>query len=355
MIVVLTLVGCTTADPERSPPGGHEAEEPSESSAAATTMPTTSSGASTSTTASDDTDADATSSSPSSTSAADDTTGSEGVVDCEGVCVSPPNGWTGPVVKREAIGDGVCDLPGYADVALEGYRDLNAPAATCGCECEVSDEATCDASLVRYTSGTCAALADSFALHSGCNNISDQSSGYFGLSLSSEGGACEAHPSDDIVPVEVLEPMTLCATSDVVELGCDGEQCVPQHGEDALCWWQEGDVDCAPALENFLESRTVLFTQEPTDTRDCSECTCALPNIDCSDPGVVMVTANQSCGFADFPSPVGVGEDDCEQYAPHSVHMTANPTATTACGIAEASAPIGAVEPQGAVTVCCYV
>ena len=351
-LVTLMLVACTTTDPERSPPGSHEADASSESSSAATTMPADTGAASTATTASDDTDADATSSSPSSTSAADDTSGSEGMVECAGVCVSPPIGWSGPIVQRE---DGVCDLPGYEEVALDGYRDVSAPAATCGCECSVANEASCDASLVRYTSGTCAAVTDTFALHSGCNNIVDQTNGYFGLALTVSGGACEADASNDVAPVEILEELTLCGASEVSTSGCDtAEQCVPQHGEETLCWWKEGDVDCVPTHEGFLASRTVLFTEAPTDTRDCSECSCSDPDTTCSDPGVLMVTANQSCGFSDFPSPVGVGPDDCEQYTPHSVHMTAEPSATTECGVAEPSTPIGTVEPQGAVTVCCF-
>lgn len=353
-IAILTLVACTTTDPERSPPGLHEGDESSESSGAATTMSTSTAGSTLSTTSGDDTQGDASSTSSGSTNAADET--SEGVVECEGACVSQPKGWNGPVVVREAIGDGACDLPGYEAVALEGYGDLGAAQATCGCECEVADEASCEASLVRYSSGTCAALADTFALHSGCNNIVDQTTGFFGLSLSSEGGACEAHGSNDVAPVELRDRMTLCGASEVVEIGCDGEQCVPHHGEDMLCFWKEGDVTCAsPPPNQFLGSRTLLFTEDPTDTRDCSECTCSDPEVSCSDPGVVMVTANQTCDFGDFPSPLGVGADDCEQYTPHSVHMTANPTATTECGVAQASAPIGAVEPQGAVTVCCYV
>jgi hypothetical protein len=144
----------------------------------------------------------------------------------------------------------------------------------------------------------------------------------------------------------------ICGTTEGVEADCFGE-CVPPPIDGHLCWWAEGDVSCPSFGTGYLGSREVIYTQDAIDTRDCSACECADPEVDCSEPGVVMVSANQSCDLGDFPAPVGVSPDDCMQYAPHSVLMNGSSEATTSCGVAEASVPTGMAQPQGAVTICC--
>ncbi len=288
---------------------------------------------------------------------ADESTTDGTPMPCDGTCVQPaPDGWNGPVVLAQATDrPASCSDPAYSHAVASGYAGVVADAASCGCECDVGDAATCDDEglLARHSESDCGDLPFALPLELGCNDVSDQSDRYYTWSPTASGGSCEASASVEVPPLEYTGRLAACATEDTASGACEGDSaCMPTPADDAaVCFWSVGDVECPDSLGGVRE---VFYADAPTDTRSCEACTCDEPEIWCDQPGVMLIGNNDTCGVAGTPLAIPIAPDVCVHYnGLQSVLWSAAGTPHTVCDSPSDPGPTGGVVPQGAVTVCC--
>ncbi|HWB81436.1 MAG TPA: hypothetical protein VG755_41020 [Nannocystaceae bacterium] len=359
LLVVALASACRSPNPFELPPGHGDDDDDGTSDESGEPTPTTSStsaatsadttGADVGTTGddgSDDGDSASTGTDDGSTGSTDD-----GPLACTGTCVSAPVGWNGPVVLRIDEHDSPsCADPAYDQLAVEGYGDVIAPEAQCGCDCTVGEEVECAATLTSFTSNSCFAVEESWDLHTGCNVIGSPA-GYFEIDYDASGGACDPSPTVEIGPFDVTDYRAACSTTAMAEGVCDGDAtCVPAPADAArLCWWSDGDVPCPDMLAG---TREVIYTDDAIDDRGCDECSCNPVSGSCEESVAYLVATSPACqlnpgGFS------AIVEGDCSSSGVVQSLLLGAPVAATTCTAAGRPAANGSVEPQGPITVCC--
>jgi len=274
---------------------------------------------------------------------------STGATDCAACAGPPPEGWSGPFALGQAAPtdpDPSCPA-GWTRAAL-GYGDLQAAAATCGCDCTAMP-------------GQCSASA-SYCSDSGCTNVvvSGSSSGechimgtllgygYVTATGTAQGHGCAPVPTESIAPLEWAQAVMLCAPPPAA--ACDGGTClptVPDVLEDRWCVTKAGEHAC-PAGE-FSDARVLWLGA--TDTRDCGACSCDVQGLSC--PGTFREFGDIACVFPRTQLPLdgachGVAASTDDAWAvqydgapPSFACVSSGPTAT------------GTATPVDAVTFCC--
>jgi hypothetical protein len=350
LLGVAVAVGCRSPNPERWEPSTGDDGVGSSGGDDSGGDPSTTTSAST--TSSDPTGADEESTGGSTTTSdgasdSSESGSSDGApMACTGACVSPPEGWNGPVTLGGECADDV-----YAHLEVSGYGDVAAPDAQCDCECGVGADVDCAATLLRYGAAACFAIDSSYDLVPGCNVGVGAEAGYFATSYAASGGSCDATPSVMLPPFELEHERAACGTMELADGVCDGDQaCVPAPSDAApLCWWMEGDVACPDTLDG---TREVIYTGEPIDGRGCEECSCNEPSGSCEQSIAYLVGNNNACQL-NGPGFLPVAQDDCTQFGEVLSVLLGEPTPTTTCVPTGVPAPTGSVDAQGPVTVCC--
>lgn len=316
----------------------------------------------------DDDDGTTTGDEPEETSTGSETSGEpEPPPTCggrAGLCVSVPDQWNGPVTLATTPLGGTPDCGG-APEQLSVRGSLDAPQASCACDCADATGASCsDAVLTAWgDDGSCGGTeVFSQTINpsgDGCNfmpgadasgDVPVTDSSFWSLTTSSSGGSCAPQSTFDIPAANYREEVAGCGT-DMLDGECDGDaSCIDAGGTGSVCVWQAGDHEC-PGGD--FSTRTVYFRGDINDERSCSACSCGTPEGSCPTTEARLhegyycngtsVDVRQNCEEACF----GPG---CETFAI---------SAGLSLGAAQASCEPSASEIEGTVTgadpvtVCC--
>ncbi len=356
-ILACLVLGVGCFNPESPPAGENETSSASESTASGTLESTASV-----------TMGPETSTSPMTTTDTSETSGPESCGGGAGLCVAIPDQWAGPVAVAEANPGVTPDCAGLEET-VTASASLDAPTATCACECDAAEGASCaDALLAAYgedaACGSDTVFTQVIDMGPGdpCNFMpSGGSTGeppvmaasHWTLATTSTGGTCSPQPTVDIPPASYLRTVSGCAANEL-EMACDGDtSCFEAPGDPfaaGLCVWRSGAHEC-PAGDFAV--RSVHNRGALVDERACSECSCgdasgSCPTSEaqlydgyyCNGTGIPIGTAcTEACVVA-----------GCETYAVSS---------TLTIGAAEATCPptggelTGELVEQDPVTFCC--
>jgi predicted small lipoprotein YifL len=354
--VLLTgLAACGDDGPTNRPP---DDETTSASTTPFTTSPSTS--LSSSATTDDGTDSDAS----ESDSGDGDTTSTTG--DDPEFCptrshrciADVPEGWEGPgtfVAADAAAQRPACNAP-YPEASVFGLTDLDAPPATCACECGDPNGALCESSTTLRYWGSAAECSEGastqVSVFAGvCINLPSPFPGdsYWQIDvLEASGGAC-ARDEEEIVADAVWQTQVLTCWGGELRGGCaTGRVCAPRpEAEDApLCVWRLGEHDCPEGYD----AQTMLYT-DFNDTRGCEPCTCGDP-VGVCDEARVLLTENFNCNV-----PFANNFDaDGECHAGSGIAVRAallNTGAPNAFCTPSDPAPVGEAIGADPITVCC--
>lgn len=267
---------------------------------------------------------------------------------CVDDCVVLPEGWNGPVTLSEGEVPTACQ--DASEPEFVGFSGLNAPPATCGCDCGNPDVVCPDTGTVSNRGTPNQAACFTFVspiwtsdVGPGCNDIPDVLDPAAELRLVVDGpgdvggSSCSPFATSDVPPATWSTAWTGCAADASVD-GCD--LCLTE-AED-LCIWSEGDVACN--VVGFPE-KTLIF-DDIADGRECTECSCGDPTGSCD--ATVTYRASNTCGLAN----VGSGQDgDCIDVEFARGAALAFET-NFSCSPAAVSA-VGAAAGAGPTTVCC--
>ncbi len=281
-----------------------------------------------------------------------------------GLCVSVPEQWNGPVTLATTTLGETPDCGG-APEQLSARGNVDAPEASCACECADATGASCSEAVLTAwgDDGTCGGT-EVFSQTlvpggDGCNfmpsgeatgDVPVADSSFWSMTTSSSGGACAPQSTFDVPAASYREEVAGCGTQPL-EGECDGgASCIDAGGTGSVCVWQAGDHAC-PAGD--FSERTVYFRGDISDGRSCTACSCGTPQGSCPTTEARLhegyycngpsVGIRQNCEEACF----GPG---CETYAI---------SAGLSLGAAQASCEPSTSEVQGAatgtdpVTVCC--
>lgn len=301
--------------------------------------------------------------------------GSDGTVDesettsaplpeCPGRCVEmAPEGWNGPVATMDS--DPLEDPPacptGFENVATEGFEDLVAADAICGCECGTPSGVLCEQTAVLVDYGASAncngPIVDTYNLTNAvCSTTGIASSSWVALQQVEllNTGSCEAVPSELLPEIGWENRVTACEGEVMAGFACDA---TPNLGclevapaaplGQRMCIWQEGDVEC-PEDSVYADDRILHTSVE--DTRACSECTCDDPVGICNNSQATMYAAT-SCTFP--VSGFSMGTGFCAQIgstATRARYIAGAPTSF--CPPVDVE-PMGDVDEAMPITLCC--
>ncbi len=214
-------------------------------------------------------------------------------------CVSEaPEDWNGPVtLLRNPRSDDPDPEPAscernYPRVDAQGFADLQAEPAECGCECGSANASACETSTtLRYWADDATCDADIpqtiTVFAASCTPLPDfpGSANYTAEPLQAVGGACQAASDEVVVPAVWNTEVTACGGAELLEGCAEGRVCtpVPEAQDAALCIWREGEHECP---DDFEVDRTLY--QDIDDTRGCETCSCGAPMGICDDARVFL-------------------------------------------------------------------
>jgi hypothetical protein len=291
----------------------------------------------------------------------------------QGICLSVPMGWSGPVAAAVAVGgaDATCST-GEADVFARGAID--GAGADCQCECDAATGAECtDGRLVAWGGDNTCSASEVFSqviypdTGSGdpCNfmpsgettgEVPVEGASYWTLTTESRGGSCAAQATENIPTASYQTSVAGCAVAELTEGDCTGgascyvEPLAPY--EPGACVWRLGSHEC-PGGD--FSARTLWYRGALEDTRACSGCSCGEAAGSCPDS-----VADLFVGYYCNGAAVQVG-DACVEHCFEDA-ATCNTYAISALffpGTAEASCtPIGGeltgdLTGTDPVTFCC--
>lgn len=267
------------------------------------------------------------------------------------VCVSIPEGWSGPIVAGSG---GSCKTE-YSTQEVAGFSTLSVPPSTCECDCGASDsECVGPTTLSRYQSGACNAFLQSWVLADEVLSIGNLTgdSNLLLDPLVPTSGSCPPLASEEIPPPVQLGQANFCGLPDAPPKCQSGDGvCVPDSN--TRCIYREGEEACPDGYRS-----ADVFFQSVADTRSCSACTCSSATGSC--PDALVEFRNQSDQLLyTLPSatctPMPVGEacgvngdlictEDYVELVPGSASTSCSPSASILSGTAT---------PMNPVTVCC--
>lgn len=252
--------------------------------------------------------------------------------ECGGQCVTVPEGWTGPVVRRAEVGTPLC-APPFPDTVLTLNHGLVTPGACTPCGCSVA----CDVVVSTFEDVDCTAEHATFDVSSSC---AIQQSG--GLSYRpSVNLVCAVTPAQP-EPLTWTHAVRLCAPESVD--GCPSGACVPTSS-DPICAFRSGEHACPAGMPQ----RYVDYL-DADDQRSCSSCTCNVTTKDC----VVEAWPNLAplCGDTPPPCASSANGSCCPKSSAANRWKGAVVSNGATCAVA-GGAVVGAAVPTGARTVCC--
>jgi hypothetical protein len=282
--------------------------------------------------------------------AASDDDGSTGSPACDVCAAAPPAEWSGPfaIGPVEPSDPNPACPAGWSREAL-GYRDLQAAAATCGCDCSpVAGQ--CNASASYCSDASCSLLVTMDSSTGECQSMGTLLAyGYVTASATAEGHGCTAVPSETIPPPSWGEAMMSCAPPP--GLACDAGTClpaVPDVLEDRWCVAKPGEQACPPGEY----SEAIVVWQGVSDGRDCTACSCNVQGA-ATCAGVLQEYGDLGCFFERTELPL---DGACHPAAaPGDVGWAVRYDGTPpsfACA-SSGSTPSGTATTADALTFCC--
>lgn len=350
------VVGCTEPNPNAAESTGSEGGPSSggDPSSAGTT-PGTSMTSSPDTTVSGSEDPDTTVGTtvdPSETTV-DPTEPTTGEPSCAHECVAlPPGDWEGPVaVLHDAPDDPEPACEGAFDtLATTAFANLDAPAASCACDCEDPTGLSCSSvTLEGYPSAGCGGTASDLTVTGSCTNAVSSTLASWRAIATIDAGDCDPIETFSVPAAGFGDRYSACGQASLETTGCEaGTACIstpaaPYDGR--LCIWHSGDLQC-PADSGY-ETRTVYYGAF-ADDRGCESCGCEDPEGSCEGnvglwgddncPGAIVaqVSVGGSCVNAASIDSVRLGADGVD--APDDAACT--PSDSQAVGEAEGVDPI---------------
>jgi hypothetical protein len=283
----------------------------------------------------------------------------------QGACVGamacapvPPFGWTGPLALWEGSGNAPPCGAGF-NAFFAGGADASAAPAQCACGCASPSGFGCGPMALFFSAGDCAtacgpdggiaAVAQGACLDiSAFNNACGQTTVTM-VGSQASGGSCAPDGSASVPAWTWGNKAVACSPSAQSFVGCPaGNLCIPATQspfETGFCIMRSGLVACPPGAYSVHRA----YYGGATDTRGCSDCTCAVGGIDCNANAQVQAWKRSTCSGGS-----GILSPGC------------NPTGGMASGVQFATSPsgngsctpdggraIGGVTPQGVQTICC--
>ncbi|MBK8720012.1 MAG: hypothetical protein IPN32_35670 [Deltaproteobacteria bacterium] len=362
-LLAVVLAACTADNPflPDDTSGGEAGSSSGTASTTATSTTATSTTASSTTASSTTTDDSSTSATTDAPTTSADSS-SSGPPICFDTCRPlAPAGWTGPVamiVDTPSDPDPAC-VDVFDTMSRVAFDDVTADAVTCGCTCGNPVGASCATPTIRrYGQAGCPGgqLDGTYAV-AGCNiNVNSPANQYWTGNAPVTGGNCTPTPSVDKPTPSFTRRETACGIAVPDNLGCnDDEVCLapplpPYDGR--VCIWAEGDVECPADLP--YQDRSVLH-DDVDDQRDCSTCSCATPEGDCT--GNVYLFGTNDCSENPVSSVSLIGS--CNQASNLGVSSALTSAGTPpqlpvglSCDPSEPN-PIGEILDVSPTTYCC--
>jgi hypothetical protein len=261
-----------------------------------------------------------------------------------------PPGWTGPFALSSASPPDaslVCPQ-GWMPQAMGG-RDLQAPAATCGCACTPGG-GSCTVSVAYYSDASCTGAVESGSSGGGCDSMATGSGhGYAIASGQPAGMSCTPAPTTAVPPSSWATGVVLCAPP--ATTACDDGPCLPAPptGFDGRwCVMAEGEQGCPAGAY----SEATIGYRNSVDSRACSPCTCDAPSAVVCGSLEVFFDAICLAPAGSIPADGACHEapwDGTDDY--WAVQYDGTPP-TYSCGGVGVS-PIGEAAPSEPFTMCC--
>jgi hypothetical protein len=243
----------------------------------------------------------------------------------------------------------------------DGFDQLDAADATCGCTCGVPKVLCSAPSLTFNTAPDCVTVACATEILSAslCTTVDERAkcgaAAATGLYITAQqatvaSAGCAAQASKSVPPVAWGVQARACMPTTVpTQLDCpSGSVCAPLAGsgfEATACITMQGDVAC-PAGAYSVRRR---FYGDAIDTRGCATCSCGTPAASCTASFDVYTSSDGSCSGNKITYPASF---TCAGVAqPGDFLLTLSPT-SGAC-TASPSTPTGSAVPVKPVTVCC--
>ncbi len=285
----MVVLGCTEPNPFAKDTDGSSES----SSSAGSTAPTSTSADPTTATTPSTTTTDATTDTPTGTTSVDptestgpdlDTSTSTGEPTCAHNCVAlPPMGWSGPVaVLHDAPDDPAATCEGaFDELATIAFASLDAPAATCDCDCDDPEGAACSqVTLENFDNDDvgCAANPplDSWTFGLSCSNAPGGAAGSrWRATAEINAGSCDPVETFVVADATWGDRYTSCGVENYETAGCQiGLVCVPTPVapyDGRLCVTYDGEQECPQGYG--YDERSVYY-RDYADDRACESCSC---------------------------------------------------------------------------------
>lgn len=270
-----------------------------------------------------------------------------------------PSGWQGPLELYFGTNPPPVCITGFAQ-SVGAFDGLQAPAANCGCACGAST-LTCNPPSVvisvNATCGTAFCATDMLALNV-CTTVDERTQCLDAspLDVTFNGGStvmgpCAPQATRDVPAYSwSIQARGCAATAAMAQVDCaSGQVCAPKPEPgfiQRLCVARAGDMSC-PGNGYGVKH---LFYTSVDDSRNCTSCTCGLPNGgSCEFSLDTYQSTDGSCSggaitYGSTTKCAGVGQPSDMRIDLKSVPGSCAPSSSTATGMAT---------PTGAVTVCC--
>lgn len=266
---------------------------------------------------------------------------STGPAQCE-VCLDPPGGWEGPVLRVAEPGksEPLCPNAAIADRVYDGAPGQH----ECGaCSCGSAAGGECGEATYHCWSGAeCQGNALTTTNADDCLPVlfsaGTAGSCQVDAAPTPVGGSCPAVPGQ-VQGGGWMRTHGLCELTAAVEQTCADGTCFDTGGtSDAdLCVYQEGAAECPAGWDTRYDT----FRSE-LDDRSC-ECTCTPTNPACVGGGYAFGPVIGVC-----PTVVAPGQCRNDVNSGNKIDYTYSATCTPS-----APAPGGSFQPMEPVTICC--
>lgn len=228
---------------------------------------------------------------------------------------------------------------------LQGYLNLAADPAECGCSCDPVNADCTRTGAADYSDTGCVNALGGGNMLTTCSSLGGGAPAFIISEPPVNTGTCTPNVSENLPVPALTNARTLCTPAMPPPM-CTGEPgvCLPETMEGAYCISRMGDEQC-PADTAYVQ-RELVFTAVD-DTRGCSQCSCGTITGTCTGVASLFNTVDCQGSPTDFPA-----DGSCvAQTSFDNGFLTV--TAVNASCPSSGGNPLGDVDPDGVVTICC--
>jgi hypothetical protein len=275
--------------------------------------------------------------------------GTTGAVSCgdQRVCLTTPSGWS-PLVLVQGAANALCPTTWAQKTPVKAVRGTS----TCSCRCGPTfGSGSCEAAVTVVSgNAACTAAGPSADVTAspdgGCTPVSLPA---FTSSARAKVAGQAPTSCGPQLAIDAPQPIdvALCAGADVTTSPkCRAEEsCVPAVSRGArLCIARDGEIACPAGGWTRWSTGT-----NPSDTRACEGCTCAVDPAGCS-KGELAFFSQDGCTGANGSIPT---DDACKPSTVTAASKSVRFRASTGCTVTQEPRVAGALAFTGARTVCC--